>query len=651
LLVRENKFSIRIYIFDRQIITFILFRKMRFVNTPGVLSIFLLLQLLSSLPSLTCKEIVATKEWQLLEEGDTIPAGLHVRMNMQTGQKWARLDTEDDDEEIPQLPPKSEVKDNDVAIATINTMGDNTVNAGDGNAKEGDERDKTIKITYLPSDYAKSISPETSTKITSQLLEQERKKKLYQSFAALDDFPNASVEDDSDGKLGVITMYRALLSLPKDETDRMGGELPPLPSSNDTAVDEEVWDEFERAVRTRWETRQAQLKNIEEEFLANAPTIIRDRIEALEGYILSPLEHLGLILAESDSDSNERDDEKEHIDIVWVLDDLDYQLMDIDMARDFHTMGGWPVLVSLLTDSIHGINEVDVVSPKITNSTQIPSMNMNKDTFELVWKIQGLTSSTIGSAVRNIAEFHSWALENFDDLTTAQNSDEGSGDDSTTTQTNVLSILVSKLDYYTTDSSSPLILWQDDDLFLKKIYRELHALGALLRGNRLATYHFTENLNGGVSLSRIADSILRYHLLKHEDVQESTEDSDSTRIGIYTERLLLRIVTLAQDIVMDVTLHPHDTEMILDRKTIDSFTTEEWCSIPLLALNRTLSLFPGRMQNDMLAAALAMAPYCTYKRSDFHYNSIKTSVVDSGEDAEEIDQLEDTWNQFMEVLR
>ena len=308
-----------------------------------------------------------------------------------------------------------------------------------------------------------------------------------------------------------------------------------------------------KRIRTR-RTPVKVLKNIEEEFLANAPTIIRDRIEAIEGYILSPLEHLRRILAESDSDSNERDDEKEDIDIVWVLDDLDYQLMDIDMARDFHTMGGWPVLVSLLTDSIHGINEVDIVSQKITNSTHIPSMNMNKDTLELVWKIQGLASSTIGSAVRNIAEFHSWALENFDDLTTAQNSDEGSGDESTTTRTNVLSILASKLDYYTSDSSSSLILWKDDDLFFKKIYRELHALGALLRGNRLAAYHFTEKLNGGVSLSRIADSILRYHLLKHEDVQDSTEDSDSMRIGIYTERLLLRIVTLAQDIVMDVIL-------------------------------------------------------------------------------------------------
>ena len=99
-------------------------------------------------------------------------------------------------------------------------------------------------------------------------------------------------------------------------------------------------------------------------------SIIRDQIKALEGYILSPLEHPGRILAESISNSNKRD-EKEDIDIVWVLDNLDHQLMDIDMARDFHTMSRLPVLVSLLTNSLHGIIEGDMVSPKITKERQL----------------------------------------------------------------------------------------------------------------------------------------------------------------------------------------------------------------------------------------------------------------------------------------
>ncbi|KAL7528592.1 hypothetical protein ACHAXR_002524 [Thalassiosira sp. AJA248-18] len=41
------------------------------------------------------KEIIPTHEWQLLSEDDTIPAGLHVRMDLSTGEKWAKLPTDD----------------------------------------------------------------------------------------------------------------------------------------------------------------------------------------------------------------------------------------------------------------------------------------------------------------------------------------------------------------------------------------------------------------------------------------------------------------------------------------------------------------------------------------------------------------------------
>jgi len=418
-------------------------------------------------------------------------------------------------------------------------------------------------------------------------------------------------------------------------------------------VGDEEWEEFERAVRMKWETRQEELKKIEEEYLADAPALLRDRIEALEGYIVSPMEHLQHILRDGESNGNHDDeeDEEEDRDILWVLDDLDYQLMDIDMARDFHTMGGWPLLVSLLTDPIHGINDTYALSPKSSNSTYTPSAIADRDKLELVWRIQGLASLAIGSAVRNVAEFNSWALEDFDDLVTT-NGDGADERETNVKKTNVVSILSSKLISYMSDSSA-VTPWQDDDLFLKKIYRELHALGALLRGNRLAIYHFTSNLNGGPSLSRLADSILRYHLLKHDNAQEDTEDGDSKRNGIYTERLILRIVTLAQDIVMDVTLHPYMESFVdgnpemMDKITINSFTTEEWCSIPLLGLITPSSLFSGRMKSDFFKTVVAMAPYCTYKRDDFDYNSILTAVMDSGEDAD----FEDTWSRLMEVLK
>lgn len=39
-----------------------------------------------------CTEIVATYEWQAIRANDTLPAGLEIRIDMTTGEKWARLE-------------------------------------------------------------------------------------------------------------------------------------------------------------------------------------------------------------------------------------------------------------------------------------------------------------------------------------------------------------------------------------------------------------------------------------------------------------------------------------------------------------------------------------------------------------------------------
>jgi len=39
----------------------------------------------------------ATEEWQIVEDGDTVPPGLHIRMNLETGIKQAKLMGHDDD--------------------------------------------------------------------------------------------------------------------------------------------------------------------------------------------------------------------------------------------------------------------------------------------------------------------------------------------------------------------------------------------------------------------------------------------------------------------------------------------------------------------------------------------------------------------------
>ena len=41
---------------------------------------------------------VATEEWQEIKEGQKVPAGLHYRMNLQTGKKEAKILVEDNNQ-------------------------------------------------------------------------------------------------------------------------------------------------------------------------------------------------------------------------------------------------------------------------------------------------------------------------------------------------------------------------------------------------------------------------------------------------------------------------------------------------------------------------------------------------------------------------
>ena len=47
------------------------------------------------------KEVEATSEWTLLGENDTVAAGMHVRMDLTTGEKWVKtIDENESDKEV-----------------------------------------------------------------------------------------------------------------------------------------------------------------------------------------------------------------------------------------------------------------------------------------------------------------------------------------------------------------------------------------------------------------------------------------------------------------------------------------------------------------------------------------------------------------------
>merc|ERR1712013_77541 len=85
---------------------------------------------LCSFPVVQVKEIVATHEWQLLSDNDTVPAGLHIKMDLSTGQKWAKIASgEKRDEGIKAAVHDSKKVDNLSKVETVemNSSGELTV--------------------------------------------------------------------------------------------------------------------------------------------------------------------------------------------------------------------------------------------------------------------------------------------------------------------------------------------------------------------------------------------------------------------------------------------------------------------------------------------------------------------------------------------
>jgi len=592
-------------------------------TTKWTLLLVLLLTILlgSTIPLVHSREIVATNEWQLVKEGDTIPSGLHVRMDLEKGEKWVKLISDDDDDDSNQYANNANDcslkdgvcmnDDNDehgkdaYSLAAVAVQEEEKTDVvaekGKDSKKDNDNDDGSgIQLTHLSNP---KLSAEANAKITSQMLAQHKNK--LESIAALNDFENEDTNDDED----VDMMYRALQSLPDEEKTRMGG-LPSQPDSprfttttdasttTDTLTPE--WEEFEQQVKTIWSQRQADLKRFEEEHIANIPDVMGEHIEFIKMYLASPLQHI-LSIAEK-TKGNPNDDSE---GIIWVLSDLEFLLIDIDMARDFHTLGGWPLLASLTTDSTHGLpsplqhsnNEENV---EIQNSTMTNnSKDYDFDTLQkIVWMVQRYAALGIGNSVKNVEEFHSWALEDFSDVLLLPPSTTTNGQDryNTTEATNLLSIMLSKMNTLQYQS----LPWQDAH-FVKKISSDLYALGALLRGNRMAIHYFT-SLEGQMKSIQLLNSIMEH--LHH-----------APKIELYTERLLYRIMRLVEDIITDIKLHPstgtgEDKE--LDLLTLSAFTTNEWCRTPLRVMTQPFS----NLKYDMVTTMDIMSPYCKYSGDD-----------------------------------
>jgi len=566
---------------------------------PCILQLFTIISTrpLTHFPVAQAMEIVATHEWQKVGKNDTIPAGLHVKMDLSTGEKWAKIATADEDDESKMAASGS-------ISAEISHDGALTIiENGDDNSDETAQNEKV------------------------------------EEFAPERDY---------------VMMHRVMSSLPPEELKRFGGlpDLPALPSANEntttklTKADREA---FEQNMELLWQKRQEELRKFQEENIANLPKILRERIATLKGYLVDIEGSLDKLLIEKkareesessdvleiskegDSDDDDQDIVK---DILSALRDLEFQLSDVDMARDFHTLGGWPYLVALLSDDLHHVQSRGSRNPNLEKDATTFT-EKGDDVLAIIDEIQSLAAMTIGTAIGNLDEFRSWALEDISfpiQQLLNQTATTSTNKNSQAVSVSALSLLTNTFLEELNLRSSQMkgmtmaVPMKDSSIHSqsRSIYkiRAIYALGSLLRGNPPAQQVFVSQLAG-------PDILIRNVLGTLSEVRGPIASNTMAKLDY---KFASKVLALGEDLVMDVVLH-HDDYVEVDEETplevregylndgivtanqlIAAFTTELWCDLSLRMLSVPSDVLGAQgaiaIKERALHATRALGPSC-----------------------------------------
>ncbi|KAI8129622.1 Nucleotide exchange factor SIL1 [Lucilia cuprina] len=106
------------------------------------------------------KTFVATKEWQEIPEGQGVPAGLHIRINLETGKKEAKILEENDDSEDDRKQQHQQMDKNAALSVVAESSGeedDKKSTKKQKKVKHLDEALQRIGIDYTPKEKVENI--------------------------------------------------------------------------------------------------------------------------------------------------------------------------------------------------------------------------------------------------------------------------------------------------------------------------------------------------------------------------------------------------------------------------------------------------------------------------------------------------------------
>jgi len=421
----------------------------------------------------------------VVEEGDTIPAGLHVRIDMETGQKMVKL-----------------LNDADNAVEdTMSTSTSTSLVLSDQDTS-GDEYELVDEATEFETQY------------------------------------------------DYVMMHRALSHLPIEEQERMRmGGLPALPTQNldDDNNSAEVV-RFKQEMEELWLRRQQELRDAQEP----------DQVKVLKEHIVIFEKALAAATTAGDVDEKE---------LLFALEELEFHASDVDMARDFHTLGGWPLLVSILSSGS--------ASPEAIQSYQFSD------------EVRAHAAWAIGTAVKNTGEFFPWAVE-----PVKMQADIPASAHDVLRWTKTTTALSALLDIFgewngqndhNAVTNSTGYTKNKGGISRKLQQKILYATGSLLRGNGLAQEHFIA-LGGPLLIANVLQTCL--------------SDKDW--------KVSSKVVLLAHDLItesiVENNLGSHDSRKLI----AEAFTTKIWCdgAVGLLEASDI------RLKEKSLFALETMTSYC-----------------------------------------
>jgi hypothetical protein len=387
-------------------------------------------------------------------------------------------------------------------------------------------------------------------------------------------------------------MHRTLSKLPPEEQKRIGGlpELPDAGSEKDgtstVTITNKEREMFEKRMLEIWQRRQAELAALQES-LVNLPDLLKERIKSIDLYLKDPVEgrrSIGLDV----------DDVSEGIvtDILSVLEDLEFHLTDVDMARDFHTMGGWSMLASLVANSSHLSRNEPTINQTVSDggdSAQLLS-TIGTDDRSKIMKIQALASWCMGTTVKNTGEFSPYAIEPI--LLVSNKDSSMSSPPIQTTPIDLLIDLFVETNLEGGDSNSREVR----NLQTKTLY----AISSMLRGNRAAQAHAARNTDG---LTRLG--------MKYRTLVTRNDNKGGYEINSADIKLLTRLASLSSDIIQDVLLHPDLADDDVNKLIIDAMSTGDWCDTTCHVVLSD-SVIPMNARETLIKSMTVLAPHCNW---------------------------------------